>query len=123
MSITFYPYRKEGDCWDIARNSFDFPNLANGNAADVLDELGFGREAMWDADPVSIDLFEQACVLARAGFDGKPVAAVPDKVDRGNGPTIIHCGRREGRMNEYMEALLDMVRHGRAGGATHIGWG
>ena len=36
-----------------------------------MDDLGFGSEGMWNADPVAIDLFEQAVFLARTALDGK----------------------------------------------------
>jgi len=126
MAITFNPYRRgTGGMWRITttQDHDDLPNFANGNAADLLDDLGFGSEGMWEADPVAIDLFEQAVMLARAGRDGKPSPARESRVLPGPGPTFIECGQWEGRDNERLEQLMAMVAAGRAAGATHIGWG
>jgi len=126
MAITFNPYRQgAGGMWRITttQDHDDLPNFANGNAADLLDDLGFGSEGIWEADPVAIDLFEQAVMLAQAGRDGKPSPAQENRVLPGPGITVIGCGQWEGRDNERLDELMAMVAAGRAAGATHIGWG
>lgn len=124
MSITFYPYRRTEDGFSIAApRGADLPNFANGNARDMLEELGFEPESMWDAELVALDLFEQACVLALAGFNGAPTQPIGPRITRGDGPTVIECGRPLGYMNRRINDLLVMVRQGRKDGATHVGWG
>lgn len=122
MSVTFYTYTREGESYRLPTRRIEFPNFNNRNAADMLNELGFGAETMWDCDPVAIDLFEQACVLARAGFDGKPAGGLQSGIREGR-IVVIEGGRPEGYFNRRVDELLEMVARGRADGATHVGWG
>ena len=127
MAISFYPYRQDAaGIWRITtpeRRDGTFPNFANGRAGALLNELGFGKECMWNADPVAIDLFEQAVFLARTALDGKPSPATENRVLPGPGITIIEFGQWEGRDNERLDQLTALIARGRASGATHIGWG
>ena len=125
MSIDFIPYRlMSNNAWVCPLDDMDaIPNFANGNAAEILDELGFGSEKMWEAAPVTIDLFESAVVLAITGLDGKASQPIGPRITRGDGPTMIDCGRSYGYMNRRLDDLLNMVKLGRAAGATHVGWG
>jgi hypothetical protein len=125
MSISFIPYRQGANGgWTCPLNNQDeLPNYTTATAVRLLDDLGFGSEDMWEADPVPLDLFEQAVVLARAGMDGSLSPATEARVVPGRGPIWIEVGQREGRDNERLEELLAMVKAGRSAGATHVGWG
>ena len=129
MTIKFYPYAKDGaGVWRITIHreaASGLPEFANGNAARLMDDLGFGSE--WHvgsvADPVAIDLFEQAVFLARTALDGKLSPATENRVLPGRGLTVIEFGQWEGRDNERLDQLTALIALGRTSGATHIGWG
>ncbi|MGH7152976.1 MAG: hypothetical protein ACREF3_03530 [Acetobacteraceae bacterium] len=36
--------------------------------------------------------------------------------------TVVHCGRREGYVEQRLGDLAILIQRGRAAGATHVGW-
>ena len=95
-----------------------FMTLANGNARDFFEALGFTIDdegfGVFDIDAV------QEAVFRARNADGAP-AGRPERIETGaGGATMIMCGLPEARIRDYLEGLAEMIRLGRTRGATHI---
>jgi hypothetical protein len=129
MSISFCPY-----VFDAARGFYLIPpaarqdpdafelNVNNDNGADLL--LAIGLDPIVEQWPMLIDAFSALLTAAlRRHLDRKSpsLGAVVDQ--RPGQMTVIHCGRREGYIEEKLGELAILVQRSRSAGATHFGWG
>lgn len=130
MSITFTPYHRDAQSgtWllpEPCRTDSDAYslNLANGNALDVLERLGFPDQSVCDA-PIPLDQFIERTVSVLRQSVGKPSPALETTSTRADcGPVIINCGRDAGYIERRIREIGILARRAREIGATHIGWG
>jgi hypothetical protein len=129
MSISFHPY-----VYDAARSFWQFPpaarqdpaafefNVSNANGADLLLALGIDPDV--EHPPMTIDSFSTlvtAALRRHLGHRSPELEAVPDR-EPGK-MTVIHCGRREGYIEERLGELATLIQLSRAAEATHFDWG
>jgi hypothetical protein len=129
MSISFCPY-----IFDSARGFYLLPpavlqnpdafelNVGNDNGDDLL--LAIGLDPAAEQWPMLIDAFSALVTAAlRLHLDRRSPTSDPF-VDQYPGQmTFIHCGRREGYIEEKLDELAVLVQRSRSAGATHFGWG
>jgi len=129
MTISFNPY-----VFDAARRLWLLPqasrqdpdafelNVSNVNGADLLLAMGLNPDA--GQSPMPVDAFSALVTSALRRHLGHRSPALENVVDQEPGKTaIIHCGRREGYIEEALGALAALVQRSRAAKATHFGWG
>lgn len=131
MSVVFVPYAApdtSGQLWlwpEVCRQDPDrfTLELCNGNAADVLDQLGFSGEA-WLDEPLRIEEFSRLVTYAlRRRLGRRSPALPPQQLSlNGEGMRITDCGRAEGYIEQRLYDLARMAARAREIGATHIGW-
>jgi len=99
-------------------------NMADRNAAFVLNELGFpaDRDAMYNSPPMTIDAFE-AGLRATIACNPQPVYGIAGCDINDGGPRMFDLGVADGYANRRFDDLLRLAEAAREYGATHIGWG
>lgn len=102
MSVTFYGYIAETE---TIIESGDV-NMANANAAFVLDSLGLPTDDLSGGLPADDFLGRVLMALAVAPQD-EGVPAYDDT--RPGGPQWTECGRREGYLQDQLEALRELT--------------
>jgi hypothetical protein len=129
MSISFCPYVYEAasDVWLLppaarqAPDAFEL-NVSNANGADLL--LAMGLDPDVEQPPMPIDAFSGLLTAALRRHLGQRSAALEAVADQQHGKmAVIHCGRREGYIEERLGELAAIVQISRAANATHFGWG
>lgn len=94
-------------------------NMANGNAADVLEFLGYMEAAMDLAGEMPAkDIYlrcEQA--LASPKIETANKELVPFTEQGTGGAWLVNCGRRSGYVGEKVRQLMDLARQ-----AGDLGW-
>jgi hypothetical protein len=94
-------------------------NLANANAREVLELLGFDFEGSC----VPVEQFINIVAAARRKRLNKQSSALTSVVQAEEGcATIIHCGRPAGYIEATLERLSVLAQAAKEYGATHIGW-
>ena len=127
MSVDFHPYVFDpGDhVWKFPPRAHSMPfefNLSNANAADLLNALGLPYDV--NAEPMPLGALSGLVTAALRRHLDKRSPELPTMTDRTPGKmTVVYCGRREGYIEERLGDLATLIQHGRAIGATHIGWG
>lgn len=125
MSVTFFPQEIKGGVYlPPSHHTFgDGINVANSNAADLLEAMGLPREA-YTGGELPIDQFINRARNYLRSHVGKPSEAIPPEVEKEPGKVeIIFFGRRPGYVNEKLLALVKMAEEGKSQGATLICWG
>lgn len=118
------PYNMPGVCYDCREVELDAcelcsldVNMANGNAALVLERLGVEFDYCGSIDPA--ELLGRAMV----GNIGRDDSGVASSEDRGEGgAAIIDCGLRPGYFADRFGALADLATAAIERGAV-ISWG
>jgi hypothetical protein len=129
MSISFQPYVYDADrcLWllpDAARQNPDAfeLNVSNANGADLLVSLGFTPDVSYP--PVAIASFAALVTHALRRRLAKRSPELDTIIDHLPGAmTVVHCGRREGYIEERLGDLAVLVQRSLAAEATHLGWG
>ena len=117
MSVTFFPSSNPAK----ASTFKDDINVSEWNAGLILSALRVDHH--YKAGVSSIDEFINRGRNWLRENIGKTDAGELSSVD--NEPskaTFIHCGRREGYLNERLHSLVVMAEKAKSQGATHIVW-
>jgi len=122
MSISFTPLRLNGHHFEFVQLPGDCElNLSQANGLDLLDALGI--EDSYAGEPWPIQCFRTLVTVARRKRLGHLSPEIPTTEDKQEGRmTIIHCGRREGYIEQKLEEFSNLLNLGLEAGATHINW-
>lgn len=122
MSVDFYASRGTDEVWDgrpvvVTRQVPEGEELAfnvsNANAADLLSYLGLEPEYPGDlSGTFTADEVLGACLVATA--IGAPDLGHEGGVDPRPGARMIHCGRREGYLEEKVAYLTELAQWAKA---------
>jgi hypothetical protein len=95
-------------------------NLSNSNAREVMHTIGIDMD---ESAPIPVEKFINLVAVARRNYIGKPSPSLVDVIDAVPGqPTFIHCGRREGYVEETLKRFSELAQAAKEYGASHIGW-
>ena len=97
-------------------------NVSNANAADLLLAIGLNPDVA--QAPLPLDAFSALVTSALRRHLDRRSPALETVIDQEPGKlAMIHCGRREGYIEETLSALAALVQRSRTIKATHFGWG
>ena len=129
MSISFHPYVHDAanDLWLIPYAARQDPdafeiNVSNANGDELL--LAIGLDPSAEHPPMPIAAFSTLVTAALRRHLDQRSPELETVADQTPGMmTVIHCGRREGYIEERLGELAALVQRSRTADATHIGWG